>query len=230
MKSFKGTALVTGGAKRIGEGLAFKLAEMGFKIALHCNSSLTAAQDVAKRIQEKKGVCEIFPCDLNDEYAVQTLISTVRKQFPGLNLLMNNASVFEKSDIKTYDLENLKRNFTINLFTPYILTAEFARHCKKGHIINILDTHITKNRTAHFDYLLSKKTLAELTNMSAVALAPDIRVNAIAPGLILPPAGKNVPLMRKGNVEDITRAMEFLIKNNYLTGQIIFCDGGEHLG
>ena len=127
----------------------------------------------------------------------------------------------------------------VHVKAPYILTQEFARLCKAGSIINILDTHITENRTAHFDYLLSKKTLAAFTQQAAVSLAPKIRVNAIAPGLILPPVAekadylnrlaKKIPLKRKGNIENITHAVQFLAKNNYITGQVLFIDGGEHL-
>lgn len=119
------------------------------------------------------------------------------------------------------------------------MTQEFAKVCKKGHVINMIDTNIVKNKTQHLTYLLSKKALLELTKLSAIELAPRIRVNGIAPGLILAPTGKgeghllarakNVPLKKQGSPENIVQSVQFLIENTYLTGQIIFNDGGEHL-
>ena len=122
------------------------------------------------------------------------------------------------------------------------MTRDFAHICKTGHIINILDTRITHTpakRDNYAVYTLSKKALAELTVMSAVEFAPEIRVNAIAPGLIFPPAGKsedflnekaqNIPLKRKGAVVDIVKAVQYLLENEFVTGQILYVDGGENL-
>ena len=122
---------------------------------------------------------------------------------------------------------------------PFILSSEFYRICKKGQIINFLDTNIVKNKTSHVAYLLTKKNLADLTKLAAIEFAPDIRVNGIAPGLILPPKketteyldrmAKNIPLKRRGGESYITRSIKFLLENDFLTGQFLFNDGGEHL-
>jgi NAD(P)-dependent dehydrogenase (short-subunit alcohol dehydrogenase family) len=231
--------LITGGAKRIGKEICLSLSQKGYAIALHYNHSVGAAKEIAKTIRKKGGTCKIFPCDLSNEEETAALIANVLKEFSLLDVLINNASVFKPTPIKKFHSGSLDRHFAINFKAPYILTAQFAKKCKKGHIINILDTHITDNKRPQADYLLSKKTLAELTKLSAVELAPRIRVNGIAPGLILPPAGakphyleklaKKVPLKQKGTVKQIVQCVEFLIDNPYLTGQIIYNDGGEHL-
>ncbi|MDP2654588.1 MAG: SDR family oxidoreductase [Candidatus Omnitrophota bacterium] len=236
---YKGTALVTGAARRIGKTLALALSRWGYRVALHCNRSHKDAGAVAREIKKEGGDCEIFAFDLADAGKVQALFKAVTRRFPDLNILINNASIFEKSSLRKPDLGNFDRHFAVNLRAPYILTSLFASSCKKGHIINILDAHIVRDRTAHAAYLLSKKGLNELTRMSAYALAPDIRVNGIAPGLILPPEGegqnyldrlaKDIPLKRKGDLANIVRSLQFLLENDDLTGQIIFSDGGEHL-
>jgi len=237
-KSFKGTALITGSARRVGRAISLHLSSLGYRIALHYNSSKREAQSVADLLKNNGGACEIFDCDLSNEKATTQLIKRVYTRFSDLNILINNASIFEPSDFIHEPLIAFNKHMATNLKAPYILTYEFAKHVKTGNIINILDTSIVKNRTRYFAYLLSKKSLAELTMMSAIELAPKIRVNAVAPGFILPPAKgkldlknklKNIPLQTQGNVEQISQSIEFLINNPYLTGQIIFNDGGEHL-
>lgn len=156
-----------------------------------------------------------------------------------MNLLINNASIFQPSALGRAGLKDLDDHWAVNFRSPYILTCDFARLCKRGQIINILDTKITKFKTAYMGYLISKKSLGEFTKMSAVALAPNIRVNGISPGIILPPKDKgveylkkraaNIPLLRSGSVEYIVQAVNFLIDNEFVTGQNILVDGGEHL-
>lgn len=233
--------LITGGAARIGREIALHLAEAGYDIALHYNSSKAAAQKTASAIRNcKTGVsCELFKADLQKNADTQTLVARVYKKFPGLSVLVNNASVFQHSSLKKLNLPRFDQDFAIHVRAPYILTCEFARICKRGTVINLLDTHITKDKSSHFSYLLSKKALCDFTTMAAVELAPDIRVNAVAPGLVLAPATKGpeylkrlsrgVPLKTTGNPKQIAQCIEFLLKNEYLTGQILFNDGGEHL-
>ena len=235
----KGTALVTGGTKRIGQGIAFGLASRGFHIALHYNRSRSDALATSSKIKRKGVQCEIFPCDLSDETQTVSLIMEVKKRFPNLSVLVNCASIFEKSRLRDSNIHSLNKHFTVNFISPYVLSCDFTRLCKKGQIINILDANFVRNKTSYCDYLLSKKALADFTDLAAVEFAPHIRVNAIAPGLILPPKGKkagylnrlakDIPLRRRGNITHITKSVEFLIENDYLTGQIIFADGGEHL-
>ncbi len=239
MQKLTRSALVTGGAKRIGKEIALSLSLSGFKIALHYNHSQKEAREIQEEIQDLGGTCEIFACDFAKGTQTQKLIAAVKKRFPDLQLLINNASIFEMDSIFERSLKKFDTHFTVNFKTPFILTQEFARTCKSGHIINILDTNITRNRSKYFSYLLSKKCLAELTQFTALELAPKFRVNAIAPGFILPPSDnsprkskdrlKKIPLEKKGEPYQILQTIEFLIRNDYVTGQIIYSDGGEHL-
>ena len=238
-KNDRGTALITGCARRIGQAIALKLASLGYNIALHYHHSKDQAELSAAEIRRKGVRCELFSCDLSDESQTSNLMTEVVKRFSGLNLLVNSASIFEKSKFAVKDLKLFNSHFAINLKAPFILSCEFFRFCKKGQIINLLDTKIVKNKTSHVAYLLTKKSLADMTKLAAVEFAPDIRVNGIAPGLILPAKGdaveslermaRNIPLKRKGDLSGITQSIKFLIENDYLTGQIIFNDGGEHL-
>ena len=233
------TALITGGAKRIGNAIAKKLALHGYDIALHFNTSEEKAMSLQKHLQNTGVRCELFKCDLSNEKEVLNLIPEVMKKFNNIDLLINNASIFNRATLIETDINLFNKTFNINFKAPYILTGEYAKLIKTGHIINIIDTKAEKNDFIYSCYTLSKKSLKELTLMSAKELGPDIRVNGIAPGLILEPEGKppeyldemakNIPLKRKGNVESITNALIFLIENTFITGQILFVDGGQHL-
>ncbi len=236
---FRGTVLITGAAKRLGRAMALHLAKMGFSIALHFHSSRKEAIFLQKQIQENGGSCTLFFCDLENENAVEYLISKVSKKHPDLCVLVNNASIFEQAALKKTTSAFFDRHFKINFKAPYLLTRDFARFVKSGQVIQILDTKITKNLFAYSAYTLSKKALAEFTKMAALELAPQIRVNGIAPGLILLPKGKDendlhalvekIPLKKKGSEKVVMQALEFLIENEYITGQILFVDGGQHL-
>ena len=235
----KKAALVTGAAKRIGQAMAITLAKRGYDIALHYHSSYPNVQKTAQLIKRHNVQCRLFSCDLSQESSTQKLISDVKNEFGHLNLLINSASIFIPSVFDGQNLNLFNKHFNINLKAPFILMSEFARLCKRGQIVNLLDTNIVKNKTSYVAYLLSKKALGELTKMAAVSLAPAIRVNGIAPGLILPPEGKSkgslqkraqqIPLKHVGNTRSICQSLEFLLDNKYLTGQILFNDGGEHL-
>ena len=235
----KGTALVTGAARRIGRAIALELASLGYNIALHYNRSQAEAQATAEEIKKKGVVCVLFPCVLSDENQTSHLLSEVVEKFSDLNLLINSASIFEKSEFALKDLNLLQDHFAINLKAPFILSSEFFRLCKKGQIINLLDANMVTNKTDHVAYLLTKKSLADMTKLAAVKFAPHIRVNGIAPGLILPAKGdttgnmdrmaRDIPLKQKGDSSYIAQSVKFLIENDYLTGQFLFNDGGKHL-
>lgn len=166
------------------------------------------------------------------------MFEAATKQFE-INILINNASIFAESSLTDDNFNNIDNFFNINFKAPYILTKLFVRNYKEGLIINILDTKISKNKSVNFDYLLSKKALKDFTEMSAVALAPNFRVNGIAPGIILPPKGKDleylnnlvkrIPLKKVGSLKNITDTVKFLIFNDFITGQIFYIDGGENL-
>lgn len=231
-------ALITGASDRIGKAIALALAGAGYNIALHYNHSEQKANRTRSEILAKNIQCEIFKADLNSQKETTGLISSAFKKF-NISVLVNNASLFVPDKLTDGNDQLFDELFHTNFKAPYLLTREFAKNTKKGLIINILDTNISKNSTSHFNYLLTKKFLDVFTGMAAVELAPGIRVNGIAPGLILPPKGKDnsylvrlsekIPLKSTGNVKNISDTVLFLIKNEFLTGQIIYVDGGENL-
>ena len=237
-----GTALVTGAAKRIGREIAFKLAKKGFDVVISYNSSKDEAQNLANEIAEKFNVkSAIFSCDLRDVNQVNKLADFMVKNFSNWNLLINNASVFHQSHLVNGSEKDLMDNFNIHLFAPLILSQKFAQNKPQdGQIINLIDKNISRFDTSYFHYLLSKKSLADATKMMALELAPQIRVNGIAPGFILNPTDENayndanqiikkIPLEKKGSPKDICQAVLFLLENNFINGQIIFVDGGASL-
>ncbi len=245
--SNKKAALITGGAKRIGREIALFLASNGFDIAISYNKSKSEAAILAEEIAKKFAVkCEIFCADLCDEGDAKKLIRDVLKKFPHLSLLVNNASIFNKSKFFAASENELQDNLNIHFISPLILAQQFAKNIlakdiKDAQIINLIDKNIVRFDTQYFCYLLSKKNLAEATKMLALELAPYIRVNGIAPGFILDPIDnemapevakniiKKIPLQRKGEVENIVQTVEFLLKNDFINGQIISVDGGASL-
>src|SRR5699024_2128396 len=210
--------LVTGGADRIGKALALSLAEKGYNIFLHYNSSLDKAKDTQQLIEKTGRHCILKQANFYQQEAVQALIKDCLDDGP-IEILVNSASNFVKSTMETEGTALLEQLFETNFKAPYILTKQFARHCQKGLIVNLLDTKINKHQTQHLDYLLTKKALEAFTQLTAVQLAPHIRVNAIAPGLILPPEGQtevylqqmaqHIPLQQTGSLEQVAGAMEF---------------------
>jgi len=242
-----GAALITGAAKRIGREIALNLAAHGYDIAISYNKSEETAKKLAAEIEKKFAVrCEIFQSDLTEKDASKKLALEVIKKFPKWNLLINNASIFNKSKFLSAPDSELFDNLNIHFISPLILAKEFtknvaAKKVKNAQIINMIDKNIARFDTSYFYYLLSKKNLAELTKMLAVELAPQIRVNGIAPGFILNSIDeknpsqetqnliKKIPLQSKGEIENIWQAVEFLLNNNFITGQILSIDGGASL-
>ncbi len=232
-------AIVTGGAIRIGREIALSLAEEGYAIALHYHGSKKEATETAKEIEAKGVKCALFNADLSDSKSYQTLIEKTFKTFPQCNLLVNNASIFERGKFLATDETLFDRHMDINFKAPFFLTQHFAKRAKKGQVITMLDTKITKTTGTYFAYLLSKKALAEFTRMAAKSLAPHIRVNGIALGAtdisrdLTPQYRKQLlarnPLRALVSLEQITEVIRFLIHSEGITGQWIFLDGGEQL-
>ena len=230
-------ALITGGGNRIGKAIGLFLAGKGYQIAIHYQKSDPKA--LIKEIEKSGGVAVPFQADLNNESEVEKIIPAVIKCFPQLEVLVNNASIFEPGDFKDIDILQLNRNFNINFKAPFILSRDFFNRLKSGNIINMVDAKITHQQHNYNTYLLSKKILMAYTEMAAVEFGPQMRINAIAPGAILPPPGKDETylmervgesvLKKTGSKEDILQAVDFLIKNTFVTGQCLYIDGGTHL-
>ena len=239
MSTPKGAALVTGGGRRIGAAVARALAEDGYDVALHYFTSAEQAERVAAEVEALGQRCRLFRCDLNDHREMSALVPAVREHFPGLNVLVNNASIFERGTLRETGRDLFERHFNINLKAPFFLIQAFAESCAAGQIINILDTRVSRSDPHHAAYTLSKKTLLELTKMAARELGPAIRVNGVSPGMILPPPGgvvdelerrsQALPLKRIGDTDNLVAAVRFLLNNPFVTGESIHVDGGEHL-
>lgn len=233
------TALVTGGGIRLGRALAIHLAQQGYDIALHCNRSLEQAHATAAEIRQIGADCEVFPYDFAQQTDFVPLAAAIQKRFPAWQVLVNNASVYESGTLMATNHAQLLQQFQVNLFAPYLLTQAFAQHVPKGHVINILDNKIAFQQYQYSAYLLSKKSLAEVTRLAALELAPHFRVNGIAPGVTLPAETRSeeyvkwrvqgIPLQRQGSPAQIASALQFLLDNPFVTGQIITVDGGEGL-
>ncbi len=240
-KGFLGgkTALITGGARRIGREIALALASEGADIVIHYKDSAGEAESLRLEL-EKKGVkCSLIKADFENEKDYKNLISASIEKIGSLDILINSASLFPTDTVMDLKWEGLIKNIRINAWAPFYLSREFALKVKNGVIINLLDSRIKGFNKKHVSYLFGKKMLESFTKLTALEFAPGIRVNGIAPGLILPPAGKDekylnglseaVPLKRHGSVRDITETVLFLIKSEFITGEIIFVDGGWHL-
>lgn len=238
-KMSKGTALITGGAVRLGKIFSKALAEAGYNIAIHYNSSSQEASETAELCRQTGVECDIFPFDFNQTNDVGELIQEAHKRFPDFNVLINSASVYDQATMMDTSEEVLEKQFKVNLITPYFLTKAFAKQCKAGNVINIIDNKIAFNQYQYSAYLLSKKSLAEFTKLAALELAPAVRVNGLAPGVVLPASERTqdyidwrvsgIPVQRQGTTENITQALYYLLDNDFICGQILTVDGGESL-
>ena len=233
-------ALITGGSDRIGKAVAIHLAKEGYHLVLHYNSAKEKAENLQMHIESTYKVkVELLQINFLKENDFDRIFEDFKKKNITIEVLVNCASDFIPSSFNELGSELFDKEMTINLKIPYLLTKAFARVFGKGNIINFVDTKVAKNKTVHLDYILSKKLLKDFTKISAVELAPNIRVNAIAPGLILPPEGKDesyllnlakdIPLKTVGNLDEILKAFQFILDSYFFTGQILYIDGGEHL-
>ncbi len=219
-------ALVTGGAVRIGAAIVKALQAAGAEVVVHYRHSEEAAKALSPFTVQADLQC-LEDCAGLIEQAGQ------------LDILINNASLFTRDSLAAGTPDRVLREFNVNLFAPLELTRKFAAQADSGAVINLLDRRIRANDSSCLPYSMSKKGLEELTKLAALELAPGIRVNAVAPGPILPPpegSGKdfrelagNVPLNLFPTPENIAEAVLYLLRADYCTGQIIFVDGGQHL-
>jgi NAD(P)-dependent dehydrogenase (short-subunit alcohol dehydrogenase family) len=223
-------ALVTGGAVRIGAAIVRMLQDAGAEVVVHGRRSKAEA--------EALGV-PFLQADLRDPAAADALFAQLAKRFGPVDLLVNNAAVFHKDPLAGADSEKTATEFQINLFAPLQLIRCFARQTSTGAVVNLLDRRIRSCDTSCVPYLLTKKGLEELTRLAALELAPGIRVNAVAPGAVLPPPGQEaesvreragrIPLETTPVPEQIAEAVQFMLQADQVTGQTLFVDGGQHL-
>ena len=230
-------ALVTGAAVRLGRAIATSLAKAGYDIALHYNGSHEAALQAAAEIEDHGVRCKLFKYDLGQVANLDLLMAAVTDAFPHLAVLVNNASAYDPGTIIDTTPEQLDRQWTVNFKAPFFLLKEFCRRIDSGSVINVLDNKIAFNQYQYVAYLSSKKALAELTRMAALEFAPRIRVNAVAPGVILPSSVRSedylqwrkqgIPALEVGHPGHVCSVVQDMLANLFITGQILFVDGGE---
>lgn len=233
-------ALVTGAGRRVGKAVALALGRAGATVAVHYNSSKDGAMDTARQIESSGGRARVFRADLVDDRALALLAPDVVRELGSLDILVNSASIFR--DVRLLETTDAEwdGNFRVNVRAPFILAREMARalNGKPGKIINLNDW---KNaRPKRFAYGVSKAALSGLTRSLALALAPAVQVNEVALGAILLPPGaeaayekvlaNRTPAKRMGTPEEVADAVLWLIGNDYVTGETVRVDGGQHLG
>jgi len=237
------SALVTGGARRIGRALVLALAEAGFAVAVHHHRSRAAAEALVVEIAQAGGKAIALAADLADEVAVQRLLAEAAAALGPIGVLVNNASVFDNDTVGTVTRESWDAHLAINLRAPFVLIQEFAARLPQdagGAVINLLDERVW-NLTPYFvSYTVTKTALWTLTRTMALALAPRIRVNGIGPGPSLPSPRQSpeqfreqcrrLPLRRGTSPSEIAVALRFILAAPAMTGQMIALDGGQHLG
>ena len=237
------TALITGGGIRLGRAIVVALAQQGCNVAIHFNRSKDSVLQVRQGARNFGVEAEAFHFDLSDFSVVDQLVADVNGQMGTIDILINNAGNYRRGNGLNTSIEALQISFNVNLFAPWWLTKAFVKQLPPdyiGKIVNICDANIFRTATDHFAYRLTKKALCEMTRMFALELAPNITVNAIAPGIMLPLAGyehidmdkvaaKKIPLERIGSAEIIAENVLHILRQDFMTGSIIRVDGGEHI-
>ena len=233
--------IITGGATRIGAAIAEKLSGPEKEIVIHFNKSKSKAEKLKKKLSKNKTKVYLVKGDLSKETDVNKIVKFAKFKLKYFDCLINNASLFENDRLENFTTDSWGRHLRTNLRTPALLSKEFAKNIrgKNNNIVNIIDQRVFKLTPYFFSYTISKAGLYTLTKTSAMSLAPNIRVNGIAPG----PTLKNkrqtekhfkkqylsTPLKKQVNVQEICNAVDFLIKNSSITGQVIAVDSGQSL-
>lgn len=233
-------ALVTGAAYRLGGAFALSLARQGYAILLHYHHSAEKAAATAEEIHAAGAPAYLAQADLTDTNSLYSLFSTIDSLPHQLRVLVNSAAIMQRADVRSLSMADWDATLALNLRVPFLMAQQAAeRMTDGGLIVNVTDAGAAKAWTGFPAYTVSKAGLESLTRLLAKAYAPKIRVNAIAPGLVLPSENvtpeewekliTRLPLKRPASLEDVAAALEFLLKNESVTGQTIVVDGGYSL-
>ena len=233
--------LITGAAKRVGAELARACAADAHTVVLHYNQNKAAAEALAGELRETGALMELVQADLGDSASVSTMMAAASKTGP-VTALINNASLFDYDDSKTASAEKITQHMAVNLIAPTLLIKDMAERLPQGVsgcVINMLDAKLFGMNPDYYSYTLSKSALHTLTIMAAQAYAPRLRVNAIAPGILLPSGGQSEAefqashkrnLLGQGaEIPEVVAAMRLLLSAKSITGEVIVLDGGAHL-
>jgi len=233
--------IITGGATRIGAAIAEKLSGPGKEIVIHFNKSKSNAEKLKKELSKNGTKIYLVKADLGKEEDINKIIKFAKSKLKYFDCLINNASLFENDKLENFTTDSWGKHLRINLRAPALLSKAFAKNIKgkNNNIINIIDQRVFKLTPYFFSYTISKTGLYTLTKTSAMSLAPNIRVNGIAPGPTLKNKRQSekhfktqymaTPLKRQVDVEQICNAVDFFIKNRSITGQVISIDSGQSL-
>lgn len=235
-------AMVTGGARRVGRAVALALAEAGYDLVVAYRTSGEAAEALGADVSAMGRRCAPVRADLAEADAADAIVAAARQSFGRLDLVVNSASSFEPADLLDVDADAWDDVMAVNARAPHLIVraaAELLRTAR-GSVVNIVDLSAFQPWTAHPHHAVSKAALAHLTRVQARALAPDVRVNAVAPGAVLRPeawsserwksVAARAPLRRAGTPEDVAAAVLYLAEADFVTGQILVVDGGASLG
>jgi NAD(P)-dependent dehydrogenase (short-subunit alcohol dehydrogenase family) len=238
-----GTALVTGGAKRVGRAIVERLAEAGHAVAIHCNESVAEAETLAAQIMACGGRAAVVSADLADPGAVEGVIAAAEVQLGPVTVLVNNASMFARDSVTAIDVPTWNRQFSVNIRAPSVLAGKMALALPEGMegcIVNILDQRVWKLTPEFYSYTLSKAAMWAATRTMAQALSPRIRVNGVGPGptvanvhdgeALFQQEARGTLLGRTIDPLEIAEAVLFLVRARGVTGQMIAVDSGQHLG
>jgi pteridine reductase len=234
-------ALVTGGAVRVGQAIVRELALRGYRIAIHANRSLDAAQALVDELRSAGGEAVAFGADLRDEDATRAMIDRVRRHFGRLNALVNNAATWSPTPLEDVAADDVRRLFEINTLSTFICCQHagliMAEQEEGGAIVNIGDWATARPYRNYSAYFISKGAIPTLTRMFAVELAPRVRANAVLPGPVLLPDSLSAEernraiagtlLQRPGKPENVAQAVAFLLANDFVTGVCLPVDGGR---
>ncbi|TVQ34417.1 MAG: SDR family oxidoreductase [Geminicoccaceae bacterium] len=236
------TALVTGGAVRVGRAFVEALAADGYAVAIHCHGSTEAGENLAARLRADGAEVAVVRADLADDNAVRTLVGEAAARLGPVTTLVNSASIFEPDTSADLDPASFRRQLGINLLAPLLLTRELRAQLPSdsvGNVVNVLDQKVEAPLPDYLSYTLSKTGLATATRLLAIEQAPRMRVNAIAPGLTLPSGAQSqaafeavhaqTPLERGNTTADLVHALRYLLAAPAVTGQILYVDGGQRL-
>ncbi len=237
------TALVTGGARRVGKAIALALAREGARVAITYNTSIDQAQATVAEIERSGGQAIALPCNQRNLAAIDRLFDQLRLDFDRLDLLVNSAAIMERQPVLDITAADWARVMETNLRGPFFMAQAAAKWMREkgdaGNIVNLADLSALQPWPSYLTHTVSKSGMVALTKTLALALAPSIRVNAIAPGAVLKPEEWEaerwekmiaaLPVQHGGSAEDVAAAVLFCVNSDFMTGQLIVLDGGRGL-
>jgi pteridine reductase len=234
-------ALVTGAGRRVGQAIALALGDKGMKVAVHYNGSASGAMDTVAQLAARGTTGRAFQCDLTSHDGPKTLVAAVAESMGGIDVLINSAAIMERTPFTDVTPEQWDDIMRINVRAPFFMAQAASPHLRKskGAIVNIADLAAFETWPAYVPHGISKAAVVHMTRSLARVLAPEVRVNGVAPGTVLLPESwdkaaderlrQTTPLARTGTPEDVSSTVIFLLESDYITGETIIVDGGRHI-